>query len=165
MIEVAPRPVAHRLHATEERFRLAQAAGGIGWFEWDLTIDDWEWTPPVAVLFGFDPASRGRRLRTGSRPSSSTMCPKLRRRRRGRRPTGRYYVEFRVIHSRRQRPLDRRQGRSSTATRRAARRWIAGVYYEISERKALEARLLALNESLEARVADRGRQLAATAPN
>ena len=40
---------------------------------------------------------------------------------------------------------------------------MAGVYYEISERKALEARLLALNEGLEARVADRARQLATTA--
>ena len=39
---------------------------------------------------------------------------------------------------------------------------VAGVYYEISERKALEARMLALNEGLEARVADRARQLAAT---
>ncbi|MBV8888226.1 MAG: GAF domain-containing protein [Alphaproteobacteria bacterium] len=33
-------------------------------------------------------------------------------------------------------------------------RWISGVYYEITERKRLEARLLALNESLEARVGE-----------
>jgi PAS domain S-box-containing protein len=39
---------------------------------------------------------------------------------------------------------------------------VTGVYYEISERKALEARLLSLNEGLEARVADRARQLATT---
>src|SRR5690349_12163186 len=32
--------------------------------------------------------------------------------------------------------------------------WVSGVYYEISERKALEARLLALNETLEARIAE-----------
>src|SRR5256885_2250485 len=44
-----------RLKATEERFRIAQVAGGIGWFEWDLGTDAWEWTPHVAVLFGFDP--------------------------------------------------------------------------------------------------------------
>jgi GAF domain-containing protein len=31
---------------------------------------------------------------------------------------------------------------------------VSGVYYEISERKALEARLLALNETLEARIAE-----------
>ena len=32
-------------------------------------------------------------------------------------------------------------------------RWLTGVFYEITERKQLEARLLALNETLEARVA------------
>ena len=33
-------------------------------------------------------------------------------------------------------------------------RWLRGAYYEITERKVLEARLLALNETLEARVAE-----------
>src|SRR6202035_4734454 len=33
-------------------------------------------------------------------------------------------------------------------------RWLRGAYYEITERKELEARLLALNETLEARVAE-----------
>ena len=47
--------IEQRLKATEERFRIAQVAGGIGWFEWDLETDAWEWTPHVAVLFGFDP--------------------------------------------------------------------------------------------------------------
>lgn len=47
--------IEQRLKATEERFRFAQVAGGIGWFEWDLETDTWEWTPHVAVLFGFDP--------------------------------------------------------------------------------------------------------------
>ena len=28
--------IERRLRETEERFRVAQAAGGIGWFEWDL---------------------------------------------------------------------------------------------------------------------------------
>jgi len=47
--------IAQRLEATEERFRIAQVAGGVGWFEWDLSTGEWEWTPHVAVLFGFDP--------------------------------------------------------------------------------------------------------------
>ncbi len=33
-------------------------------------------------------------------------------------------------------------------------RWLRGAYYEITDRKVLEARLLALNETLEARVAE-----------
>jgi hypothetical protein len=47
--------IARTLRVTEERFRIAQVAGGIGWFEWDLATNTWEWTPHVAVLFGFDP--------------------------------------------------------------------------------------------------------------
>ena len=42
--------IERRLRATEERFRLAQIASGIGWFEWDLVTDAWEWTPHVAVV-------------------------------------------------------------------------------------------------------------------
>src|SRR3982074_773238 len=47
--------IDQQLRATQERCRIAQDAGGIGWFEWDLATDAWEWTPHVAVLFGFDP--------------------------------------------------------------------------------------------------------------
>ena len=39
---------------------------------------------------------------------------------------------------------------------------LRGAFYEITERKSLEARLLALNETLEARVAERTQQLAAS---
>ena len=49
-----------RLRATEERFRLAQIASGIGWFEWNVTTDELECTPPVATLFGFEAAGQGR---------------------------------------------------------------------------------------------------------
>jgi hypothetical protein len=34
--------IAQRLEATEERFRIAQVAGGVGWFEWDLSTGEWE---------------------------------------------------------------------------------------------------------------------------
>ena len=47
--------IEQRLKTTEERFRIAQVAGGIGWFEWDLETDAWAWTSHVALLFGFDP--------------------------------------------------------------------------------------------------------------
>ena len=49
--------IEQRLRATEERFRIAQAAGGIGWFEWDLVTDAWECSTHVAILFGFNPAT------------------------------------------------------------------------------------------------------------
>ena len=41
-------------------------------------------------------------------------------------------------------------------------RWLRGAYHEITDRKVLEVRLLALNETLEARVADRARELASS---
>jgi PAS domain-containing protein len=73
-----------------------------------------------------------------------------------------YYVEFRVTHPDGTVHWIAGKGEITKDEIGQARR-VAGVYYDISERKALEARLLALNESLEARVVDRARQLAATA--
>jgi PAS domain S-box-containing protein len=151
-----------RLKATEERFRVAQAAGGIGWFEWDLVTDTWECSTHVAVLFGFDPLT--------PRPLFADWQPaifiddvwKLRSAVETASARGPYYVEFRVTHPDGSIHWIAGKGEITRDDIGQARR-VAGVYFEISERKALEARLLALNESLEARVADRVRQLAATA--
>jgi PAS domain S-box-containing protein len=147
---------------SEERFRIAQIAGGIGWFEWDLMTDAWEWTPHVAVLFGFDPAR--------SRPQLSDWHPaifiddvaKLRSAVEQAGAEAPYYVEFRVNHPDGSVHWIAGKGEITRDETGRARR-VVGVYYDISERKALEARLLALNEGLEARVADRARQLATTA--
>ena len=153
--------IAQRLEATEERFRIAQDAGGIGWFEWDLSTGEWEWTPHVAVLFGFDPQM--------PRPAFSDWqpaifiddVPKLRSAVERADEQGVYYVEFRVTHS--DGSVHWIAGKGEITRGEAGRALrAAGVYYDISDRKALEARLLALNEGLEARVADRARQLAAT---
>jgi hypothetical protein len=38
-----------------ETLRRAEAASGIGAFEFDLVSKRWVWTPQVAVLFGLDP--------------------------------------------------------------------------------------------------------------
>jgi PAS domain S-box-containing protein len=155
--------IEQRLKATEERFRIAQVAGGIGWFEWDLVTDAWECTPHVAVLFGFD--SETPRPLFGDWQSAIFIddVHKLRSAievasERG----GPYYVEFRVTHPDGSTHWIAGKG-EITKDKIAQARRVAGVYYDISERKALEARLLALNESLETRVADRARQLAATA--
>jgi len=153
--------IERRLRATEERFRVAQAAGGIGWFEWDLETDEWEWTSHVAVLFGFDPQTPRPQLADWQPAIFMDDVPKLRSAVEVAGGSGRYYVEFRVTH-----PDDSvhwlaGKGEVTLDETGSARR-VAGVYYEISERKALEARLLALNEGLEARVVDRARQLATT---
>ena len=80
---------AARLRASEERLRLAEAASGIGTFEFDLATGRWEWTPQVAVLFGFDSGNpQTSSAATGSARSSPTTCRSCARRSRARRETG-----------------------------------------------------------------------------
>ena len=144
--------IERRLRTTEERFRAAQAAGGIGWFEWDLATDEWEWTPYVAVLFGFDPQTPRRSFAEWEPAIFIDDVPKLHAIAQAAGQTGAYYAEFRVRHP--DGSVHWIAGRGETTSDETARvRSVAGVYYEITERKQLEARLLALNETLEARVA------------
>jgi signal transduction histidine kinase len=145
--------IERRLRATEERFRVAQAAGGIGWFEWDLATDELEWTPNVATLFGFDPKTPRRRFAEWESAIFVDDVPKLHLAVETAAETSAYYAEFRVRHA--DRTVHWIAGKGE-ATRDAAgkARWLAGVYYEITQRKQLEARLLALNETLEARLVE-----------
>jgi PAS domain S-box-containing protein len=154
--------IEQRLQATEERFRIAQVAGGIGWFEWDLETGAWAWTSYVAVLFGFDPETPRPQWADWQPVIFVDDVPKLRAAVEAAGEKGLYYVEFRVTHPDGSIHWIAGKGEIIKDESGYARR-VAGVYYEISERKALEALLLALNEGLEARVADRARQLATTA--
>ena len=155
-------PIEQRLKATEERFRIAQVAGGIGWFEWDLVTGAWECTSHVAVLFGFVPETPRPLFTDWQSAIFIDDVPKLRSAVEVASERGPYYVEFRVTHPDGSVHWIAGKGEITKDEIGQARR-VAGVYYEISERKALEAQFLALNENLEARVADRARQLAATA--
>lgn len=154
-------PIERRLKATEERFRVAQAAGGIGWFEWDLATDAWAWAPHVAVLFGFDPETPRPQLADWQPAIFIDDMPKLRLAVEQAGANGSYFVEFRVTHPDGSVHWIAGKGEITRDDAGNALR-VAGVFYDISDRKALEARLLALNEGLEARVADRARQLATT---
>src|SRR5215212_3253075 len=145
--------VEHRLRETEERFRIAQTAGGIGWFECDLKTGRCEWTSPVASLFGVSP--------TEPRPAFSDWehaiffddVPKLRAALDQARGSGAFYAEFRVRHPDDSVHWIAGKGEVSSGDGDGPR-LLTGVLYEITERKQLEARLLALNESLEARIAE-----------
>ena len=154
--------IEQRLKATEERFRIAQVAGGIGWFEWDLVTDALEWTPHVAVLFGFDPQTPRPQQADWQPAIFVDDVPKLRSAVEQAGEKAPYYAEFRVTHPDGSIHWIAGKGEITRDNAGHALR-VAGVYYDISERKALEAGLLALNDGLEARVADRARQLAATA--
>ena len=149
-----------RLRISEERLRLAEASG-IGMFELDLASDRLEWTPQVAVLLGLDSRIPGATLADWERVMFADDVPKVRAAIETAARTGRYHVEFRVTHP--DGSLHWLSGSGQTVrdeTHHA--RWLRGACYEITERKALEARLLALNETLESRVAERTREFEAS---
>ena len=127
-----------------------------------MATNTWEWTPHVAVLFGFDPETPRPAFADWQPAIFIDDVPKLRSAVEQAGESGPYYVEFRVTHP--DGSVHWIAGKGEVTKDETGRpQRVAGVYFDISERKALEARLLALNEGLEARVADRARQLAATA--
>jgi PAS domain S-box-containing protein len=127
----------------KERFRAAEAASAIGAFEYDLESGKWGWAPALALLFGLSPEEAPENFEEWQRAIFVDDVPKIRRAIEASRQRG-FYVEFRVM----------RQG---------AFQWLAGkgqvegnvlrgMFYDIGDRKQLEARLLATNEALDARV-------------
>src|SRR4051794_2256299 len=144
--------IERRLQETEERFRVAQAAGGIGWFEWDLSTDAWAATAPVASLFGLAAEEQRPSFVDWEPVIFIDDVPKLRAAAEQARESGAFYAEFRVRHP--GGSIRWIAGKGEVSRDQAGEpRWLTGVLYEITERKQLEARLLALNETLEARVA------------
>ena len=145
--------IERRLRETEERFRVAQAASGIGWFEWDLTTDAWEWTASVSSLFGFDPTEPRVTFSSWEPAIFIDDVPKLRAAADDARHKGAFYSEFRVRHP--DQSVHWIAGKGEVARDPTGPSgWLTGVFYDITDRKQLEARLLALNETLEARVAE-----------
>jgi PAS domain S-box-containing protein len=142
-----------RIRASRERLQLAEAASGIGTFEMDLRSGHWDWSPQVAVLFGLDPRHAPSRFEKWQRSIFIDDVPKVAGALREAAETGSYYVEFRVRRS--DNSVHWLAGKGQMAPDADARpRLLRGTYYEITERKGLEARLLSLNETLEARVAE-----------
>jgi PAS domain S-box-containing protein len=137
----------------DESLSLAGAASGIGAFELDFASGQWTWTPHVATLFGRDPRALPATFEDSLRTVFVDDAPKILGALEAAKASGRYYVEFRV-----KRPDGRLhwlagkghlEKRDSSGTQ-----VLRGTYYEIGERKQLEAKLLAVNETLEARVSE-----------
>jgi PAS domain S-box-containing protein len=145
--------IGAHLRASEERLRLAEAASGIGTFELDLTSNQWEWTPQVAVLFGFDSRNLKQSFAEWERVIFVDDVPKLHAALDRAKQTGAYRVELRVRHPDNGSVHWLAGSGEIGRDEDGAPRWLRGAYYDITERKTLEARLLALNETLEARVA------------
>jgi PAS domain S-box-containing protein len=136
---------------SEEQLRLTEASTGVGVFEFDLMSDRWIATPQVAVLFGLDPAMAGTEFAHWEQSIFVDDRPKLRGAMRNVKDTGSFTVEVRIRHSDSGMHWLTVKGEAVRDRDGQARR-LRGACYDITERKALEARLLALTETLEARV-------------
>src|SRR5258708_18890078 len=87
---------AVRQRALEERERLAQAAGGIATFLWDLASSKCEVTPQIAVLFGFGRDDPTPSFADWQRAIFAHDLLKLPAAVEGAARTGSFYAEFRV---------------------------------------------------------------------
>ena len=140
-----------RLRAAEERLRMAEIAGGIATFEHDFATGAWTLSARFWNLLD----------REGSEPPTfeevaRSVFPddllKLQAAVEAARTAGTLQAEFRLRLGKDVRWIEAR-GRTVAADGEP-RLW--GAFYDISQRKALEARLLGLNETLEARIAELG---------
>ena len=146
-------PGQPKVSTSNETLRRAEAASGIGAFEFDLTSKHWVWTPQVAVLFGLDPQSAPSQFDEWLPAVFPDDALKISSALETSKSSGSFYVEFRV-----KRPdgtLHWLAGKGQVdPMRTAGAKVLRGTYYDINERKQLEARLLSVNETLEARVAE-----------
>ncbi|MEA2913258.1 MAG: hypothetical protein QOJ15_5339 [Bradyrhizobium sp.] len=148
-----------RLQATEERLRSAEAAGGIAIFDFDYAMRQWQFGPQVAVLFGVPARDTVPTFADLSPTVFVDDLPKLEAAVAAAERSPACYVEFRIRHGDGSFRWLACRGQSAGDGRD---RRLRGAFYDITERKSLEARLLAANETLEARVAERASQLEAS---
>ena len=135
-----------------ERLQLAEAAGGIGSFEFDPASRQWSWSPQVAALFGVDQHAASANFEESLRSVFVDDAPKIRAALEAAKESGTFYVEFRVRHA--DGRLRWLAGKGQIAAQGGSGQVLRGTFYAIDERKQLEAKLLAVNETLEARVGE-----------
>ena len=150
-----------RSRLPDEQLRLLEATAGTGAFEFDMTTQRLVTTPQVAVLFGLDAATERMSFADWQPAIFFDDVPKLRAEFVTALQTGVFSGEFRVNHPDRSMHWLAARAEIVSDTSGSAR-WLRGTCYDITERKVLEARLMALNETLEARVSERTRQLDAS---
>jgi PAS domain S-box-containing protein len=140
-----------RLRESEEHLRVAQAIGGFTNFEYHFDRGAWYCSPKTAELFGLE-----------EKPSALADIesviffddrPKFRAALESARQSGTYYSEFRIRGS--DGAFRWLAGRGEAQhTVQGSVSPLRGIFYDINERKSLEARLLAVNETLDSRLAE-----------
>lgn len=141
-----------RVRDSAERLRIAESASGIGTFAYDLSTGEFDWSEQTALLFGVDPKTVDASFSTWERSIFVDDIPKIHQAFRNAADGGQFYVEFRLRHADGSLHWIAGNGQASKDAIGAAGSRILGAFFEITERKALEARLLSVNETLEARV-------------
>jgi PAS domain S-box-containing protein len=132
---------------------FAESVTGIGAFELDLVSKEIQCTRQVPALFGLDPASAPSDFQEWERVIFIDDTPKVRAALEAAIQSGSYYVEFRVTQAGGK--LHWLAGKGQlVATGPGAGPVLRGAYYDIGERKQLEAKLLSVNETLEGRIDD-----------
>src|ERR1043166_3545079 len=135
--------------ASEKQLRLGDAAG-IATFQCDIESGDWTWSSQAAALFGIE--AQAQALVGWEKHVFPDDLLKLRAAVETAKENGAFYAEFRVRHA--DKTVHWLAGRGRLDNGAKSGRVLRGGLHDISDRKALEARLLALNETLEARVAE-----------
>ena len=133
----------------DDQLRQAEAASGIGTFDMDLASGSWNWGPQIAALFGIEAGQGQQSFEHWEKLVFVDDVPKIRAALEDARGTGTSHVEFRVRHPDGSLHWLAAKGRTGPERPLVLR----GAIFDITDRKAMEARLLALNETLEARVA------------
>jgi PAS domain S-box-containing protein len=138
--------------ALTRRLRETEAASGIGAFVLNIERGEWAWSPPVASLFGFSPENAPPSFEDWLQAVFIDDAPKIRHAIDTARQGGSFYVEFRVKTS--DGPLHWLAAKGQGEPDGDDGMLLRGTLYDINERKQLEARLLAANETLEARLTE-----------
>ncbi|MET0658041.1 MAG: response regulator [Steroidobacteraceae bacterium] len=144
------RDLEERIRVSEERLRLGEAAGGIATFELNLHDGTWGWSPRAAVLFGLADTPAPPSMEDWKNSVFADDLPKIQVAADQAQLSGTFYVEIRIRTG--DGSLRWIAGKGHVEESHAHPAFIRGAFYDITERKALEARLLAVNETLEARV-------------
>jgi PAS domain S-box-containing protein len=140
-----------RLHVAEQRLCMAEIAGSIATFECDFSTGAWTLSARFWNLLDRE-GSEAPTFEEVARSIFPDDLLKLQAAVEAARTAGTFQAEFRLRLGKDIRWIEAR-GRTVTA---GEEQKLWGAFYDISRRKVLEARLLGLNETLEARIAELG---------
>ncbi len=134
-----------RVRKSAERLEIAESASGIGIFTYDPHTGEFNWSEHTAVLLGVDSK---RSFIAWERSIFIDDVPKIHEAFRNAVDSGHFYVEFRLRRPDGSLHWIAGKGQAVEDAPGRANQRIRGAFFEITERKALEARLLAVNETL-----------------